>query len=64
VKAADNKVQLVAEEAVMRIAGKMDCQRNQRRRQWQTPEAERMHSFRNLAAVVDAADRAYLLQQG
>jgi hypothetical protein len=64
VKAADNKVQLVAEEAVMRIAGEMDCQRDERRRQRQTPKAERMHGFRNIAAVVDAADWAYLLRAG
>jgi hypothetical protein len=42
VKAADDKVQLIAEETVMRIAEEMDCQRNERRRKGQTPEARRM----------------------
>ncbi len=46
VKATDDKVQFVAEEAVMRIAGEMDCQGNERRRKRQTPETWRMHSFR------------------
>ena len=34
-KATDDKVQFVAEEAVMRIAGEMDCQGNERRRKGQ-----------------------------
>jgi hypothetical protein len=38
-KAADDKVQLVAEETVMRITGEMDCQGNERRCKGQTPEA-------------------------
>ena len=43
-KATDDKVQLVAEEAVMRIAGEMDRQGNERRRNGQ---ALRFHVARN-----------------
>jgi hypothetical protein len=50
-KATDDKVQLVAEEAVMRIAGEMDCQGNERRRKGQAPEAGRMHSLRNIVPI-------------